>query len=73
MLPRASIVKANEGATDLNTVYKKRIPVPGLVLCTAKIERQDGRKVYVRATIEDGEGTVYTTGESLFVETKPRL
>lgn len=68
----ASIV-ANNGAADLNTVYKKPIPVPGPVLCTARIDRQDGRKVYVRATIEDGEGTVYTTAESMFVSSKPRL
>ncbi|KAJ8112056.1 hypothetical protein OPT61_g5483 [Boeremia exigua] len=57
----------------LNTVYKKPVPVPGPVLCTAKIERHDGRKVYVRATVEDGEGTVYTTGECLFIEAKPKL
>ena len=70
---RAVGVKANGGATDLNTVYKKPIPVPGPVLCTAKIERQDGRKIYIHATIEDGAGTVYTTGECMFIEVKPRL
>jgi acyl-CoA thioesterase FadM len=57
----------------LNTTYKRPIPVPGPVLCTAKIERQDGRKLYVRATIEDGTGTVYTTGDCMFVEVKPKL
>ncbi|KAJ4994150.1 thioesterase superfamily protein [Stagonosporopsis vannaccii] len=60
-------------ATDLNTVYKKPIPVPGPVLCTVTIERQDGRKLYVRATIEDGEGTVYTTADCMFVEIRPKL
>ena len=72
-LGRAVGIEADKGATDLNTVYKKPIPVPGPVLCTAKIERQDGRKLHVRATIEDGTGTVYTTGECMFVEVKPKL
>ncbi|KAJ4412304.1 hypothetical protein N0V91_000775 [Didymella pomorum] len=57
----------------LNTVYKKPVPVPGPLLCTAKIERQEGRKLFVRATVEDGEGTVYTTGECLFIEMRPKL
>ena len=58
---------------QLNTVYKKPVPVPGPLLCTAKIERQDGRKLYIRATIEDGAGTVYTSGECMFVQMKSKL
>ncbi|KAF1947647.1 hypothetical protein EJ02DRAFT_417161 [Clathrospora elynae] len=59
----------------LNTSYKKPVPTPGLLLCTAKIEQQqqDGRKLYVRATIEDGTGTIYTTGEAMFVRATTRL
>ncbi|KAF1365268.1 hypothetical protein EJ07DRAFT_161345 [Lizonia empirigonia] len=57
----------------LNTTYKKPVPVPGPLLCTAKIERLDGRKLYICATIEDGTGVVYTTGECMFVEVKPKL
>lgn len=49
------------------------MPTPGVVLCTAKIERQDGRKLYVRATVEDGAGTVYTTGEAMFVQASTKL
>jgi thioesterase superfamily protein 4 len=60
-------------AVDLNTTYKKPVPTPGALLCTAKVERQEGRKLYIRATIEDGAGTVYTTGEGLFIGVKPRL
>lgn len=60
-------------STDLNTTYKRPIPVPSTILCTAKVERHDGRKLYMRATIEDGEGLVYTTGEAMFVEIKPRV
>ncbi|CAO2647839.1 Nn.00g087610.m01.CDS01 [Neocucurbitaria sp. VM-36] len=57
----------------LNTNYKKPIPTPGFLLCTAKIERQDGRKLFIRASIEDGKGTVFTTGEAMFVEVKTNL
>ena len=70
---RGTSPKAYRGAIDLNTTYKKPIPVPGPVLCTARIERQEGRKLYIRATIEDGAGTVYTTGECMFVRVNPKL
>jgi thioesterase superfamily protein 4 len=42
-------------------------------MCTAKIERQDGRKVYVHATIEDGSGMVYSIGKGLFIEVRSKL
>ncbi|KAF2133196.1 hypothetical protein P153DRAFT_363406 [Dothidotthia symphoricarpi CBS 119687] len=57
----------------LNTSYKKPIPAPGPVLCRARFERIDGRKQYIRATIEDGAGTVYTVGDAMFVEVKAKL
>jgi thioesterase superfamily protein 4 len=51
------------------------VPTPGKLLCTAKIERYDagGRKLYIRATIEDGNGIVYTIGEALFVKAMTKL
>jgi thioesterase superfamily protein 4 len=60
-------------SVDLNISYKRPIPTPSTVLCTAKVERQDGRKLYIRATIEDGAGVIYTVGEAMFVEIKSRL
>ena len=59
--------------TDLNTSYRKPAPTPGTLLCTAKIERQEGRKLYVRGTIEDGGGTVYTVGEAMFIKMTQKL
>ena len=53
--------------TDLNTNYKKPLPTPGVVLCKATLDRVVRNKIYVRASIEDGNGTVYTTGEGMFV------
>ncbi|KAH7088291.1 HotDog domain-containing protein [Paraphoma chrysanthemicola] len=58
----------------LNTIYKNPVPAPGTIKCTAKLERRDGRKLYVRSTIENGAtGVVCTIGEAMFVEVKPRL
>jgi acyl-coenzyme A thioesterase PaaI-like protein len=51
----------------LKVDYKKPVPTPGLVLCRAWIERTEGRKIFGRGTVEDGEGTVMATGEALFV------
>ena len=59
--------------TDLNTTYKKPLPTPAVVLCTAKFIRREKNKIYIRGTIEDGMGTVYTTAEAMFVETKAKL
>lgn len=55
---------------DLNISYKKPIPTPGPVLCRARLEKLDGKKLYVRGTIEDGAGTVYTVGDAMFIAVK---
>ncbi|CAE7215563.1 hypothetical protein CFE70_009931 [Pyrenophora teres f. teres 0-1] len=56
----------------LNTTYKAPVPTPGVLLCTATIVRQEGgdRKVYMRATVQDGNGTVCTVCEALFIKIK---
>lgn len=69
----AAYIRQADHAIDLNITYKRPIPTPGIILCTAKVERQDGRKLFVRATIEDGAGAVYTIGDALFIEVKPKL
>lgn len=51
----------------LNTQYKRPIWTPGIVLCRAWIDRKEGRKLFGRGTIEDGEGNVMATGEALFL------
>ncbi|KAJ4305298.1 hypothetical protein N0V90_000829 [Kalmusia sp. IMI 367209] len=57
----------------LNISYKKPLPAPGIVLCTAKIVRRERNKIHMRATVEDGEGTVFTVGEGMFVEVNTKL
>ncbi|KAL5114436.1 hypothetical protein ACEQ8H_007691 [Pleosporales sp. CAS-2024a] len=70
---RASGPTAQYLTAYLNTTYKRPIHTPGAILCTAKIERQEGRKLYVGATIEDGLGTICTIGQGLFIRVEPRL
>ncbi|EHA46547.1 hypothetical protein MGG_11096 [Pyricularia oryzae 70-15] len=56
----------------LKTEYLKPIPVPGAVLVRSEIERVDGRKHWVKATIEDGSGQVLARGEVLYVALKEK-
>ncbi|KAH7400750.1 HotDog domain-containing protein [Phaeosphaeria sp. MPI-PUGE-AT-0046c] len=66
-------IGANYMTAYLNTSYKRPAPTPGALLCTARVEKQDGRKLYVRGTIEDGAGTVYTVGDGMFIKMAPKL
>ena len=54
----------------MNVNYRKSMPTPGLVLARAWLdgERSHGRKIYVKARIEDGEGSVFAEAEVLFIE-----
>ncbi|TLD18616.1 hypothetical protein PspLS_10137 [Pyricularia sp. CBS 133598] len=56
----------------LKTEYLKLVPVPGTVLIRSVIERVDGRKHWVRATIEDGSGEVLVKGEVLYIARKEK-
>ncbi|APA14793.1 hypothetical protein SS1G_06814 [Sclerotinia sclerotiorum 1980 UF-70] len=51
----------------LNTTYKKRIETPGVVLGRSWVERREGRKLFGKGTIENGEGVVLATGDALFI------
>lgn len=57
----------------LKVNYKKPLRTPGVVLCTAKFERSERNKTWVVGTVEDGQGTVFATGEALFVEPRSKL
>ncbi|KAI6350657.1 hypothetical protein MCOR25_010498 [Pyricularia grisea] len=56
----------------LKTEYLKPIPVPGTVLVRSEIERVEGRKNWIKATIEDGKGQVLVKGEVLYVAVKEK-
>ena len=54
----------------LNMKYLGPVRTPGIVLGRARVEKVDGRKVYIRGTIEDSEGTELTVAECLFIKAK---
>ncbi|KAJ9602305.1 hypothetical protein H2200_013160 [Cladophialophora chaetospira] len=69
----ASLVSASEApATATMTVdYKAPIDTPGVILVRGwPVERQ-GRKTWVRARIEDGEGKLLAGGKALFIDARP--
>ncbi|MCJ1304953.1 hypothetical protein MMC08_007766 [Hypocenomyce scalaris] len=57
----------------LNVKYRRPVPTPGIVLVTAKYTKVMPRKQFMRASVEDGEGTVYAEAEALFVEIREKL
>ncbi|KAF1987289.1 hypothetical protein K402DRAFT_420510 [Aulographum hederae CBS 113979] len=54
----------------LNVSYKRPVPTPGVVLVRTKIVKSEGRKRWVKGTIEDEQGNVLTIGEALFLGIK---
>ena len=57
----------------LNIKYSRPVLTPGVVLVTAAYTKVEPRKQFMRATMEDGEGTVYAKAEALFVEIRPKV
>ena len=51
----------------LRVDYKKPLRTPGILLCRAWGEKKEGKKLFVRGTMEDGEGNVFSTSEGLFI------
>lgn len=58
---------------SLLTTFMRPVPAPGTFLCRARIDRVDGRKVFVVGTIEDETGTVLAKGDALFVAIREKL
>lgn len=53
----------------LKVDYKKPIPTPCYLLSRVVLEaRSTGRKLWLKGTLEDGNGTVFVTAESLVIE-----
>lgn len=55
-------------ATATMTVdYKAPVDTPGVVLCRGWVVERSGRKTWVRAQIEDGEGRCLASAKALFI------
>lgn len=58
----------------LNTTFIKPVPAPAAVLCRARVDKIDGRKVFLSAVLEDGGGNALAKAEALYVyRRKPKL
>ncbi|CAF0889325.1 unnamed protein product [Rotaria sp. Silwood1] len=55
---------------NLNIDYIKPLLTPAWVLVRAYVERHEGRKVYVHAVVENGEGEIYAKAVALFIKPK---
>lgn len=59
---------------ELVIKFVKLLPTPSIVLCRGWIEKEQiGRKAWIKASIEDGEGGVFATGEALFIRERTKL
>lgn len=54
----------------LNVNYKKPIPTPSVVLCRAAITKVQGRKRFVKCSVEGPSGLIYAESDSLFLQFK---
>jgi len=54
---------------SLNVSYLQLVATPQVVQVVAKFGEIKGRKFYINAQIEDGEGTVLSRAESLWIKT----
>jgi thioesterase superfamily protein 4 len=52
--------------TELKTTFVRKMRTPGVALCRAREIRREGRKLWIRGTVEDGEGGVYVEAEAIF-------
>ncbi|KAK2613246.1 hypothetical protein N8I77_000170 [Diaporthe amygdali] len=57
----------------LNTTYLRPVRTPGTILVIARTTKAEGRKIWVEASMEDGEGNKLAKADALFVETKLKL
>jgi acyl-coenzyme A thioesterase PaaI-like protein len=60
----------NPATATLTTDYKAPISTPCVVFARAWVIELSGRKVWVRAVIEDGDGKILAAGKALFIATK---
>lgn len=57
----------------LNTTYLKPVTTPSTVLVTVEVTRQEGRKLFMTAVIQDQHRQSLAKAEALFVALKQRL
>ena len=65
------VSKSVAPATATMTVdYKAPIDTPGVILCRGWAVEVSGRKIWVKAVVEDGTGKVLAAGKALFISAR---
>ncbi|EKD13200.1 uncharacterized protein L3040_003004 [Drepanopeziza brunnea f. sp. 'multigermtubi'] len=54
----------------LNVNYKRPVPTPSVIIVRAWLDRIEGRKMFGKGVIEDEEGRICVTAETLFLTVK---
>jgi len=73
LLGSAVVLRDNSGdymTRTLTVVYDRPVRTPAVVLGRAWCERLEGRKMFMKGCLEDGEGRVLTSAEGLWVRLK---
>ncbi|ELQ35201.1 hypothetical protein OOU_Y34scaffold00722g7 [Pyricularia oryzae Y34] len=48
----------------LNITYVRPVPAPAVVQCRAKVEKVEGRKIFYKTYLQDGDGDNLAVGDS---------
>lgn len=68
----AKVSQSVAPATATMTVdYKAAIETPSVVLCRGWAVERQGRKTWVKASIEDGQGKTLASAKALFIDPRP--
>ncbi|KAK0715767.1 HotDog domain-containing protein [Lasiosphaeris hirsuta] len=66
----AANFQAQHGAytVQFNTNFRKAIKTPQVVLVRGRVVKKDGRKIFVKGTIEDKDGNLMAEGDGVWVQ-----
>lgn len=63
-----TIIIANGAYTAyLNVNFKKPLHTPAVVVCRGRVQKIDGRKIYVKGTFEDKDGVILTEANGMWI------
>ena len=68
----ASPSDLNPATATLTTDYKAPVSTPCVILARGWVIELSGRKIWVRAVLEDGDGKVLAAGKALFIAARPQ-
>lgn len=63
--------KVAPATATMKVDYKAAIETPSVVLCRGWAVERQGRKTWVKASIEDGQGKTLASAKALFIDPRP--